>query len=135
MTKSGTGTWDLGLEDSGTPGLWDSGTWDSGMRGCGMRGCETRGRRDVGCEDSGTGYAGLGKVGTRALGRTGLEDMINKQHLIFSLNLLGTILGALEKGIMCREFVSRLVADDLQLPWFNLICLPAYFTVKARAST
>ena len=38
--------------------------------------------------------------------------MVNKQHLIFSLNLLGTIFSALKKGIICREFVSRLVADD-----------------------
>ena len=101
MTKSGTGTWDLGLEDSGTPG----------------HGTCTWGR------------------GTRGLGRAGLEDIINKQHLIFSLNMLGTIFGALEKGIICREFVSRLEADDFQLPWFSLICLPAYFTVKTRAGT
>ena len=114
----------------GTRGLGDSGSWDSGTRGCG-----TPGHQDVGCGDSGTGYAGLGKVGTRGVGRMGLEDMINKQHLIFSLNLLGTIFGALEKGIICREFVSRLEADDFQLPWFSLICLPAYFTVKARAGT
>ena len=114
----------------GTRGLGDSGSWDSGTRGCG-----TPGHQDVGCGDSGTGYAGLGKVGTRGVGRMGLEDMINKQHLIFSLNLLGTIFGALEKGIICREFVSRLEADDFQLPWFSLICLPAYFTVKTRAGT
>ena len=121
MTKSGTGAWDLGLEDSGTPGLRDVGLGDAGMWDSGTPGRGMRGLRDWVC--------------TRALGRTGLEDMINKQHLIFSLNLLGTILGALEKGIMCREFVSRLVADDFQLPWFNLICLPACFTVKARAGT
>ena len=35
VTKSGTGTWDLGREDSGTPGrvtrgLGDTGTWGRG---------------------------------------------------------------------------------------------------------
>ena len=72
----------------GTRGLGDFGTWDSGTR------------------DSKT--LGLGDVGP-----TGLEDVINKQHLIFLLNLLITIFGALEKGInYAGEFVSRLVADD-----------------------
>ena len=29
VTKSGTGTWDLGCRDSGTWGLRDLGTWDT----------------------------------------------------------------------------------------------------------
>ena len=66
----------------------------------------------------------------------GLGDVINKQHLIFSLNLLITIFGALEKGInYAGEFVSSLVADDFQRPWFGLICLLAYATVKAPTGT
>ena len=96
MTKSGTGTWDLGREDSGTSG-----------RG-------TRGRGDV----------GLGNAGDVGTWDAGLGDVINKQHLIFSLNLLITIFDALEKGInYAGEFVSSLVADDFQRPWFGLICL------------
>ena len=114
----GRGTWDartrglrdVGLGDAGTRGRGDVGTWDLGTRGRGTR--ERRGRRD-------SKTLGLGDVGP-----TGLEDVINKQHLIFSLNLLITIFGALEKGINhAREFVSRLVADDFQRPWFGLICL------------
>ena len=113
----GRGTWDartrglrdVGLGDAGTWGRGDVGTWDLGTRG--------RGTRDSGTRDSKT--LGLGDVGP-----TGLEDVINKQHLIFSLNLLITIFGALEKGInYAGEFVSRLVADDFQRPWFGLICL------------
>ena len=59
VTKSGTGTWDLGREDSGTSGrgtrgrgdvgTWGRGTWgsgDVGKRGRGTR--ERRGRRDLG---------------------------------------------------------------------------------------
>ena len=100
----------------GTRGL--VGTWDSGTRGRGDVG--TWGRGDVGTwGDAGTWDAGFGDAGP-----TGLEDVINKQHLIFSLNLLITIFGALEKGInYAGEFVSRLVADDFQRPWFGLICL------------
>ena len=125
MTKSGTGTWDLGREDSGTSGrgtrgrgdvgTWGRGTWGRGDVGLGNAG-------DAGTWDSGTRDSktlGLGDVGP-----TGLEDVINKQHLIFSQNLLITIFGALEKGInYAGEFVSRLVADDFQRPWFGLICL------------
>ena len=55
MTKSGTGTWDLG-------------------RG-------TRGRRDVGRGHSGTGDSKTLRLGD--VGRKGLEDVINKQHMIF----------------------------------------------------
>ena len=117
----------------GTRGLGDFGTWDSGTRGRGDAGTWGRGdvgtwgRGDVGTwglgtRDSGTRYSktlGLGDVGP-----TGLEDVINKKHLIFSLNLLITIFGALEKGInYAGEFVSRLVADGFQRPWFGLICL------------
>ena len=97
----------MGLGDAGTWGRGDAGTWDSG----------TPGTPGLGTWDSKT--LGLGDVGP-----TGLEDVINKQHLIFSLNLLITIFGALEKGInYAGEFVSRLVADDFQRPWFGLICL------------
>ena len=64
MTKSGTGMWDLGREDSGTRGCKDArtrGRGDAGTRGRGDS--ETRGRgdvglesgtRDVGCRDSRT---------------------------------------------------------------------------------
>ena len=76
----------------------------------------------LGTRDSKT--LGLGDVGP-----TGLEDVINEQHLIFSLNLLITIFSALEKGInYAGEFVSRLVADDFQRPWFGLI----HFTCKSE---
>ena len=121
VTKSGTGTWDLGREDSGTSG-----------RG-------TRGRGDVGTWGRGTwgrGDVGLGNAGDAGTWDAGLGDVINKQHLIFSLNLLITIFDALEKGInYAGEFVSRLVADDFQRPWFGLICLLAYATVKAPTGT
>ena len=93
----------------GTRGLGDSGTWDSGMRGRG-----TRGRRDVGRGtrrrgDSGTGDWGLGTGDSKTLrlgdvGRRGLEDLINKQHMIFSV--------LSRKVLYAGEFVSRLVADD-----------------------
>ena len=121
----------------GTRGLGDFGTWDSG-RGRGDGDVGTWGRGDVGLwgrGDVGTpGTPGLGTrdsgtrdsktLGLGDVGPTGLEDVINKQHLIFSLNLLITIFGALEKGInYAGEFVSRLVADDFQRPWFGLICL------------
>ena len=89
----------------GTRGLGDSGTWDSGTRGRG-----TRERGDVGLGDAGTWDAGrrtrgLGTRDSKTLrlgdvGRRGLEDVINKQHVIFSLNLLSTIFGSLEKGII-----------------------------------
>ena len=62
VTKSGTGTWDLGLGDSGTWGRGDVGTWgrgDVGTRGRGEVG--TRGLRDV-------GTWGRGDSGTRGCG-------------------------------------------------------------------
>ena len=103
MAKSGTETWDLGREDSGTPGrgdvgleavgTCDSGTWDSRTRGCGTRGC--------------------GDAGLRDAGTSGRKDVINKQHLNFALNLQFTIFGGQEKGMM----KSLLVADDFQRPW------------------
>ena len=55
MTKSGTGTWDLGRGDSGTWGRGTRGRGDAGTRGSGDVG--TRGRGDVGTR-------GLGDVGT-----------------------------------------------------------------------
>ena len=109
----------MGLGDAGT---WDSwtpgrGTWDSGMRGLGTRGCEDLGLGDARTWDMGTpgrgtwetrdgGTRGLGTGDSKTLrlgdvGRRGLEDVINKQHMIFSLNLFSTIFGALEKGIIC----------------------------------
>ena len=54
MTKSGTGTWDLGRGDVGTWGRGDSGTrglGDSGTWGLGDVG--TRGRGDVGTRGRG----------------------------------------------------------------------------------
>ena len=90
----------MGREDSGTSG-----------RG-------TRGRGDVG-----TRGLGLGNAGDAGTWDAGLGDVINKQHLIFSLNLLITIFDALEKGInYAGEFVSSLVADDFQRPWFACLC-------------
>ena len=73
VTKSGTGTWKLGRKDSGTPG-----------RG-------TRERRDVGRGDAGTRESKTWRLGDVA--RRGLEDVINKQHMIFSLALLSAIFG------------------------------------------
>ena len=137
----GRGTWDMrtrglrdvGLGDAGTWGRGDVGTWGRGDVGTWGRGdVGTWGRGDVGLGDVGLGDAGTRDSGTRNsktlglgdVGTTGLEDVINKQHLIYSLNLLITIFGALEKGInYAGEFVSRLVADDFQRPWFGLICL------------
>ena len=92
MTKSGTGTWDLGREDSGTPG-----------RG-------TRGRRDVGLGDAGTWDMGRGDVGMWDARTSGREDMpINKQHLKFALNLQFTIFGrwTRKRKVLCDgEFDS-----------------------------
>ena len=86
VTKSGMGTWDLGHEDSGTPGH-------------GTRGCRTQGRRDVGTR--GLGKRDLKTLGLGDVGRTGLKEVINKQNLIFSLNLLRIIFGALTLGFIC----------------------------------
>ena len=58
VTKSGTGTWDLGREDVV---LGDAGRWDSRTRGRG-----TRGRREVGRGDTGT--RGRQESGTAARG-------------------------------------------------------------------
>ena len=58
MTKSGTGTWDLGRGDSGTWELGDVGTWGLGDSG-------TWGRGDVGTRGLGdSGTCELGDVGT-----------------------------------------------------------------------
>ena len=80
------------------------GTWDA----------RTRGLRDLGLGDAGT--RGRGDVGTWGRGDAGtwdagLGDVINKQHLIFLLNLLITIFDALEKGInyageVCKQSSS-----------------------------
>ena len=61
MTKSGTGTWDLGREDSGTPGRKTRGRGGAETRGQGDQG--TRGRRDVGRGDAGTWDVGRGTLG------------------------------------------------------------------------
>ena len=64
VTKSGTGTWDLGRGDSGTWGRGDSGTWGRGDSG-------TWGRGDVGTWGLGdSGTRGLGDVGTWGRGDT-----------------------------------------------------------------
>ena len=72
VTKSGTGTWDLGRGDSGTWGLGDVGTWgrgDVGTRGNGEAG--TRGRGDVGTWGRGdSGTWGRGDSGTWGRGDT-----------------------------------------------------------------
>ena len=131
----GRGTWDArtrGRGDVGTWGRGDAGTWGRGDVG-------TWGRGDVGTWGRGTWGrrdVGLGNAGDAGTWDAGLGDVINKQHLIFSLNLLITIFDALEKGInYAGEFVSSLVADDFQRPWFGLICLLAYATVKAPTGT
>ena len=67
VTKSGTGTWDVGLGKLGTRGLGDAGTrgrGDSGTRGrgdVGTRGLEDSGTRGRG--DSGTWYARTSELG------------------------------------------------------------------------
>jgi len=63
VTKSRTGTWDLGTQGHGTQGRGDARL-------------ETRGRGTPGCWN----------LETR-LDAWGLEDVINKQHLTFALNL------------------------------------------------
>ena len=55
--------------------------------------------RDAGTRGLGTRDSKKLRLGD--VGRRGLEDVMNKQHMIFSLNLLSTIFGALEKGIKC----------------------------------
>ena len=84
VTKSGTGTWDLGREDSGTPGRGTRGRGDVGLGDAG-----TPGRRDVGLGDAGTwdswtlgrGTRDAGRGDSKTLrlgdvGRRGLEDVI-----------------------------------------------------------
>ena len=78
----------MGLGDTGTRGRRDAGTPGRRDVGRGTRGLRTRDSKTL----------RLGNVGRR-----GLEDVINKQHMIFSLNLLSTIFGALEKGIIYRK--------------------------------
>ena len=73
----------------GTRGRGDSGTWGLGDVG-------TRGRGDSGTW--GLGDVGLGDVGLRDAREFG--DVINKQHLIFGLNLLSIIFDGLEKAII-----------------------------------
>ena len=91
VSKSGTGTWDLGREDSGTPGRGTRGRGDAGTRGRGDAGTwdsGTRGRGDVGRGDVGLGDAGLG---TRDSGTWVCEDVINKKHPNDPLNLQFTV--------------------------------------------
>ena len=79
-----------------TQRLGDSGTWDSGTEGhrdAGTPGRGTRERRDVGRGDAGTRESKTWRLGDVA--RRGLEDVI------FSLDLLSAIFGALEKRIIC----------------------------------
>ena len=116
------GLGDFGTWDSGTRGRGDVGTWgrgDVGTRGRGTR--ERRGRRDLGRGTRGRGTRKRWDSGTRDsktlglgdVGPTGLEDVINKQHLIFSLNLLITIFGALEKGINYAGLPASVVRPDM----------------------
>ena len=53
----------------------------------------------MGSGDAGTRDSKTSRLGDVA--RRGLEDVINKQHMIFLLDLLSAIFGALEKGIIC----------------------------------
>ena len=80
----------MGREDSGTPGRGTPGRGDPGTPGRGTRGRGIRGRKDE--------------------GTSGREDVINKQHLNFTLNLQFTIIG----GYYMVE--SLPVADDFQRP-------------------
>ena len=52
VTKSGTGTWDLGREDSGKRGLGNAGMWDGETLGRGTS--RTRYARSLGLRDTGT---------------------------------------------------------------------------------
>ena len=72
MTKSGTGTWELGREDSGTPG-----------RG-------TRGRGDA--RTRGRGNVELGEAGTR------IRDKQTTPEFCAEFSI--TIFGGQEKGIL-----------------------------------
>ena len=111
VTKSGTGTWDLGREDSGTSGRGTRGRGDVGTWGRGDVGLGTWERR--GCRDLGRGTRGRDKQTTPDF----FAEFVNY-------------------NFRCsREFVSSLVADDFQRPWFGLICLLAYATVKAPTGT
>jgi len=91
VTKTGTGTWDAGTRgrgDAGTRGRGDAGT--GGLGDAGTRGRGTRGRGDVGIRGRGT----PGRWNSETwLDARGLEDVINKQHLTFALNLKNTIFG------------------------------------------
>ena len=96
VTKSGTGTWDLRCEDSGTLGRV--------TRGCGTRGC-----RDVGHGDARTWDAGTRDMGTRGLGMRhsktlGLGDVGHKQTT-------PTIFCALEKGVILWRQRGRVVTS------------------------
>ena len=116
MTKSGTGTWDLGR------------TWDLRMQRLGD--AETRGCRDLrmqGLGDSGTGR--LGEAGRRGGGDAGRResgvggDAVNKREFFGVLDLYD------------GGFVCRLVADDFQPSWFGLICLLASLIDKEYRTT
>lgn len=75
VTESGTGTWDVGLGDSGTWGRGDAGTRDVGAWGRVHSG--TWGLGDVGTRrrgDSGMWYARTSELGDAR----GFEDVINK---------------------------------------------------------
>ena len=70
VTKSGTGTWDLVHEDSGTP---RRGTW--GLRDVGLGDTGTLGRRDVGRGTRGRGDAGTRDSGKPGRGARGRRDV------------------------------------------------------------
>ena len=81
VTKSGTGTWDLVHEDSGTPGrgtwgLRDVGLGDTGTPGRGTWDAGTRRRGDAGTRGRGdAGTRGRGNAGTRGRGTRGSRDV------------------------------------------------------------
>ena len=74
VTKSGTGTWDVGLGDAGTWGRGDLGTQGLGDVG-------TWGRWDVGTRGRGdAGTWGLGDAGTWGLGDVVREDFETRRR-------------------------------------------------------
>ena len=100
VTKSGTGTWGLGL------GLGDVGLGD------------------VGLGDVGLGDVGLGDVerGTRRLG-----DVINKTDFYVEF-VRYNFRWSRERCNMLESLL--VVAHDFQRPWFGRICLLACLTVR-----
>ena len=120
VTKSGTGTWGLGL-GLGDVGLGDVGLGDVGLGDVGLG--DVR-RGDVGLGDVGLGDVGLGDVerGTRRLG-----DVINKTDF-YAEFVRYNFRWSRERCNMLESLL--VVADDFQRPWFGRICLLACLTVR-----